>query len=523
MSIVAIALLGILLLVALVAFGLGQGRWHWASVAASFLLVLTLGGYLYLAARLLAYEWNWAQTVRSKQVRLHDLEYSRQAGPDGELADMSLETLAQVRNRWQRALDSVDTWRGRRWEHASFSPPAADGETGTLQLPAPPRDPATEGDPSADPGAAAPAGAAASAPGVPLDPGMIVYLFDDTPFKDGGRYLGSFIIEAIEPSEDGGQSVQVRQTAARDRFDSEAWEHDYDNVSVFDRLPTDRWAAFSSTPTDLREPAEAGGDVSARGAGVAPAPQRPTADTIEELVAEQFRPGMHRHALNAADAPEPIEQTEWAGLRDAIEAGSLLPGEYWALATFSDRVDRDAFLGIEGSPSDELTVEMELTTAYELQDEGKATIKQVLYRRRLLDAETLVHGSIMPGGDILADGLAGMMRSLKRDIAAVEASNQQLEASQQSANAERDVLNRQADELSADLTNWARDLAAATRTAEAFATAAASASQQLAKTEEQVVTLGRALDAEVGQAVEEIDLAAPPPGGRAAGRPAASF
>lgn len=61
------------------------------------------------------------------------------------------------------------------------------------------------------------------------------------------------------------------------------------------------------------------------------------------------------------------------------------------------------------------------------------------------------------------------------------------------------------------------------RTAEAFATAAASASQQLAKTEEQVVTLGRALDAEVGQAVEEIDLAAPPPGGRAAGRPAASF
>ena len=98
-----------------------------------------------------------------------------------------------------------------------------------------------------------------------------------------------------------------------------------------------------------------------------------------------------------------------------------------------------------------------------------------------------------------------------------------MEASQQSANAERDVLNLQADELSADLTNWARDLAAATRTAEAFATAAASASQQLAKTEEQVVTLGRALDAEVGQAVEEIDLAAPPPGGRAAGRPAASF
>ena len=522
MSIVAIALLSILLLVALVAFGLGQARWSWASVAASFLLVLMLGGYLYLAARLLASEWNWVQSVRSKQLRLDDLKYSKRAGPDGEPAEMSLDTLKRVQDRWQRALDAVDTWRGRRLEQASFSPPAAEGETGELKLPAPRREPTAADESAAESGAAAaPAAAAASSP---LDPGMILYLFNDTPFAEGGRYLGSFIVETIESEEDGKQTVLVRQTAPRDHYDSQVWEQEYDNVSVFDRLPTDRWAGFSSTPSEQREPAEAGDVGSTPGGKIATRPLRPTPATIDALVAERFREGMRRHALDADDVPEPIPPAEWAGLRDAIAEERVLPGEYWALARFSDPVDRDSFLGIEGSRSDDsLTVEMDLTTAYELQAEAKAEIQKVFYRRRLLDAETIVHGSIMPGGDILADGLAGMMRSLNRDIAALEASNQQLETSQQNAHAEQELLSKQAAELSADLTNWARDVAAATQMTESFAAATAAASQQLITTEQQVVELGRALDAEVGRAVEVIDLEAPPPGGRAASAPATAF
>jgi hypothetical protein len=518
MSIVAIALLGILLLLALIAFGLGQARWSWASVAASFLVVLTLGGYLYLAARLLHHEWKWSQSVRAKTLRLHELEYAREAGPEGELAAMSLTTLTQVRDRWQRALDSVDTWRGRRWEHASFSPPEGDDQEGTLNLPPPAREPVPEGE------TAPPEGTAAAAAGNPLDPGMILYLFDEASFNDGGRYLGAFIVAAIDQDPEGGHSVTVRQTAPRDHYDSEAWAHASGDVVVFDQLPTDRWSAFTTTPTERREPVEADDGPATPAADIAPTPVRPTPATIEELVAEQFRDGVQRHSLTAAETPGQIEPAEWPGLRDSIEEGRVLPGEYWAQAEFTDSVDRDTFLGLESPSADgDLKVEMELTAAFELEAEGKAKIRKVFYRRPLLDAETLVHGSIMPDGEILADGLAGMMRSLKRDIAALEASNQQLEASLASATQEQHLLGKQADEISADLVNWARDVAAATRTTEAFAAATEAAAKRLADTEREVAELGRALDAEVGQAVEEIDLVAPPPAGRAAGSPAAAL
>jgi FtsZ-binding cell division protein ZapB len=505
MSILAIALLGILLLAALVAFGLGQSRWSWASVAASFLLVLTLAGYLYLASRLLAQEWKWVRSVRSAKARLHEFEYARNAGPDAAPADMSLETLGRVRDRWQRAIETIDTWRGRRWQAATFDPPAADGETGTIELRPPPREQPAEGEPEA------PTEPAAVPAGTPLDPGMTLYVFDDTPISEGGKYLGSFIVEEVAPSAGGGQTVTVRQTAPRDSRDAALWQRSYDDVSVFDQLPTDRWTAFSATPGTAADGTE---DADA----IAPRPTMRDAAALEELVAEPFRRDVERHVLTGDTVREPIEKAEWPSIRESLEQGTVLPGEYWAQATFGDAVDRDAFLGIDGGGGS-LTVEMELGTAFALEDEGKATIDRVFFRRRLLDAETIVHGSVMPGGDgaggdILADGLAGIMRSLNRDIAALEASNRQLEASQQSAEAERQVLRSQAEDLTADLTNWERDVTAAERTARAFEAAVEAARKRLAEAERQVVELGQILDADVDRAVEEIDLVAPPPGGR---------
>ena len=126
-------------------------------------------------------------------------------------------------------------------------------------------------------------------------------------------------------------------------------------------------------------------------------------------------------------------------------------------------------------------------------------------------------------GDILADGLAAIMRSLRRDIAALDDSNQQLDVSQQSAEAERALLQTQSDELSADLTTWARDVAAAERTTRVFAAAAESAAERLTEVEREVAELGAEIDAEIGRAVDEIDRLAPPPAGRAAGSPAAAL
>lgn len=517
MSYLFLALLGILLLLALVAFGLGQSRWSVASVAASFLIVLALGGYLFLAARLLSFEWKWVQSVRSKQTRLHEIVDAAKPSSSGRLEPIpgrqSLAALEAERDRWQRALGRIDTWRGRRWERASFEPPATDADTGTLTLPPPPRDPVPEGEPP--PAADTPVAAS----GTPLDPGMTLYLFDDTPVAEGGRYLGSFIVDEVTPAADGGQTVTLRQTAARDPYDAEVWDDDYDNVSVFDQLPTDRWTAFTSTPT---------GEAAAASEGVAPQPRKRSLEELEAdaLLQQTYRDELGRHALTAADVAEAIPESEWDRLQTGLEAGSILPGEYWAVARFAEAVDRNAFLGVEG-PGDVLAVEMELGAAFDLVADGKVTIEKVFYRRPLRDAETIVHGSVMPGGDgagadILADGLAGLMRSLRRDIAALEESNRQLDVAQEKAEAEQTLLATQRDELRADLGTWAKDVEAAERTAAAFEAAVQAAARRLADTERAVVELGRLLNADVGRAVEEIDQFAPPPG-RAAGRAATAF
>ncbi len=517
MSYLFLALLGILLLLALVSFGLGQSRWSVASVAASFLIVLALGGYLFLAARLLSFEWKWVESVRGKQTRLHEVVDAVRPSTDGRLEPIpgrqSLAALEAERDRWLRALGRIDTWRGRRWERASFEPPAKDGETGTLTLPPARGEPVPEdaSAPAADPPVAA--------SGTPLDPGMTLYLFDDTPVSEGGRYIGSFVVDEVTAAADGGQTVTVRQTAARDPYDSRVWERSYDNVSVFDQLPTDRWTAFTSTPT---------GDAAAAPEGVAPQPRKRSLENLEAeaLVQEQYRDELGRHALTAADVAEAIPESQWTEVRDRLAAGMVLPGEYWAVARFGDAVDRDTFLGVEG-PSDQLAVEMELGTAFELLDDGKVTIEKVFYRRPLRDAETIVHGSVMPGGDgagtdILADGLAGLMRSLRRDIAALDESNRQLDVAQEKAEAERSLLSTQARELRADLDTWEVDVGAAERTAAAFEAAVETATRRLADTERAVVELGRLLNSDVGRAVEEIDQIAPPPG-RAAGRAATAF
>jgi hypothetical protein len=311
----------------------------------------------------------------------------------------------------------------------------------------------------------------------------------------------------------------LRQTAPRDPYDTEVWQHDYDNVSVFDQLPSDRWTAFTTTPA---------GDAAPPDAGVAPRPRMRSLEEIEAeaLVQEQYREELARHALTASDVAEAIPEAEWQALRDGLADGRILPGEYWAEARFKDSVDRNTFLGLEND-GDSLEVEMELGTAFDLKDEGKVTIEKVFYRRPLRDAETIVHGSVMPKDDdarpdILADGLVGLMRSLRRDIAALEESNRQLDVAQQKAEEERQLLGTQADELGSDLTQWAKDVAAAEQTTAAFAAAAEAAARRLAQTERAVVELGRQLDAEIGQAVETIDQVAPPPG-RAAGRSAAAF
>lgn len=535
-AIVFLALVSLLLLTALVAFGVGHKRWSWVSVAASFLVALTLAGYVYLAARLLHFEWRWVQVARNTLIRIDEVRDANRPSSDpdnpGRLERIagakSIAELRQERERWERALERTSNWRGRHWDKASFRPPANDGETGTLEMPPPEAVVAGDdlGDPAADPAAAPPAEgdpAPARAASVPLDPGATVYVFDDTPAKDGGLYLGAFRVEGVATDEATGRlKLTVTQTAPRDDYDRQAWSRAYDAVTVYDTLPLDRWLAFSETSR-----AAAADDVDQQ---IAPQPAKKPEEQLAELVPEPFRADVERHALSAAAARdrEVVDEADWQALRAAVADGERLPGEAWAEVEFNDQVDLDAFLGLErdGTP-EALTAEVELGKAFELVDEGKGKILKVFYRRRLIDAETLVHGAVVPGGkdaaDLMTDGLATLMRRLQQDIAALDAANERLAATQNNVTAERAIVRGQADELAADLVTWERDVAAATRLAAAFEAEAAQAAKRLEAAERAVVELGRELDALVDGAVRAIDRVAPPPPGRGAAAPAATF
>lgn len=517
-AVISLVLVSILLLTSLVAFGVGHKRWSWVSVAASFLVVLTLGGYLYLAARLLEFEWRWVQSARATQVRINEVRDALRPSTDpthpGRLEPIpdgrSLAELRQERDRWERAVERIDNWRGRYWERASFRPPTPQGAAGSITLPAP----------------AAPEGAGGGRPaGVAIDPGTIVYVFDETPAAEGGIYLGAFLVGKVATdAATGGLTLSVEQTAPPDDYDRGAWSRAYDAVTVYDKLPSDRWLAFSKV-------ARTSGSESVD-ERIAPRVTKRSADELAELVPQPFRADVERHALSARDADEreTVAEDDWQALRESLAAGETLPGEAWAEVAFKDQVDLDAFLGLEreGAAGDgsSLEVEVELGRAFELQGDGKVTIRKVFRRRRLIDATTLVHGSVVPGGeaaaDVMADGLTTLMRTLQKEIAALDAANKQLSQGQANVTAERALVGEQVTELTADLGRWERDVAAATKLAEAFEAEARRAAERLAATEQDVVRLGRELDQAVGEAVRGIDGVAPPPG-RGAAAPAATF
>lgn len=61
MNIVLLAILGIVLLTGLVAFGIGHKGWSWGSVAFAFLAVFAAIGFVYLASRVAERERVWRE------------------------------------------------------------------------------------------------------------------------------------------------------------------------------------------------------------------------------------------------------------------------------------------------------------------------------------------------------------------------------------------------------------------------------------------------------------------------------
>jgi hypothetical protein len=518
MTYVLLGLIALVVLAGLIAFGVGHKRWSWGTLIAAFLVLLTAAGYLYLVSRFAAYDWAWAKFVRSKQeelARVQDaLVPDRSNGgrlkPIGgdDAASRSIAELTKERERWQRAFDRIDTWRDRSWAKASFTPPKADGATGKLEIPFPTvAAPAVEGDAAA---------VEPPKPGnPPLDEGATVYLFDDVPAQEGGRYLGAFLVQAADVDAPAGQYVfTVEPTEPRDAYDTAVWGQTYDSVTVYETLPTDRWLAFSKTATPE-------GD-----ALPAPEPTRLTLEQIEELLEERdrlatFLAEFEKHETVA-------DKDEWERIRKRLDDGEEQPGSYWAVVTIKEPTviaegieDEAAARTFE--PGE--TVECDLQRAFALADGGKATIDEVRYRRRLQDAGTFMHGSrVFPKGGgpkegIAADGVAALLEVLRREIAAIDGSTKRLAESRTDVEAELKATADRQRRLTADKELWDRDATAAERTAEAFAAEVTQTRKRLATTEQAIVAQGNELREAVGRLVERIDAVAPAPTQPAAAAP----
>ncbi|NBX29956.1 hypothetical protein EBR04_05825, partial [bacterium] len=140
MNIVVLAAIGLLVLVGLIAVGLGHKRWNWGTVAAAFLVLVATTGYLYLAARVADRDRGWMRAVQRYETNIARARDAVQPSPRGGLApiegQLSLTALEAKRDRQRRALARVETWRSPGWENASFAPPKDATATGQIDLPA---------------------------------------------------------------------------------------------------------------------------------------------------------------------------------------------------------------------------------------------------------------------------------------------------------------------------------------------------------------------------------------------------
>lgn len=518
MVIAILAALGGLLLVGIVGLSLSNRGWSIYTVVAAMLVLLSAAGYIYLAARLAERERAWTSRVAALENDLAKVRDARQRVRGAEFEPIpnepSLAALRQQREDWLRIRAAVANWREPYWgkggmdggSEASFELEAdGPGVRARITIKSPPRSAPAPADPAAGPAEAAPAAGAGPPP--LLAPGALVFVFDDRPLSEGGRFLGSYTVResAFDP---GIESQVLKVVLVGDPTEAERGmlAEPHASVTVYDRLPVDRWVAFSK----VRPPTDAG----AAATMVRRADLRADFDGVAD---PQVRAAIDRFLERFAEHDEELTEDEAKAAEERLEARTDLPGSYWARVRFKAA---HSFPGLEGRPPREFapgdTLELDLETAAGLRDAGAAEILRVVRRRPLEDGTTALLGAqAVPGdgqaGAATADGAVALLRMLKTEIVDVVAAGQRLEAAIRATESNIETEKTVAAELESDLTQWRRDAEAATALADAFAAGVETATRERQETEAAVVALGRELTVTMSRLAAEIDRVAPPP------------
>lgn len=554
MDIVLLAVIGLVLLLGLVAIGVGNKGWNWGTVAAAVLLLLAATGYLYLAARLAERERSWRAVIAKNQAEIERITGS--GGPGGAAAPTSLAALRNQRDRWTRALAFVDTWHGRSWglppkeskkdgsKKASLNPPRG-GQAGTISIEM----------------------ASAESEAAPLAAGAEVAVFDNAKkAEDGGQFLGLFRVQAVKANK-GDEYCQLTIVPAAypgpvSESDTKLWTDDYDDVTVYESLPVDRWLAFYKTTDDAAE--DAPGDNGTSSGRWRPQPKKTAAeDPLKNLEAE-----MEALQLHGQQVPE----DQWSQLGQQLTDREILPGRYWAVVTFTKNVrftKKDAFTldasaqaeagsgnaedgstpvevpiddvaadadgaGDDGSkgPTDAdptaaaitkqftakrfkegETAEFDLQTALDLQNDKQfVRITSVIERRPLTDPLTAIRGTEFgkqdaDGKPLRSEGIDAIRQAILVEKASIEQAIARVTSSQANVQAQSQALATTKQQLDSDLTSWEKDLAAATATATAFDDRFRAATIELSGMETSIVRLGKELGEAWAVLTETIEQA----------------
>lgn len=504
MNIALLAILGIVLLVGLVAFGIGHKGWSWGTVVFAFLAVFAAVGFVYLASRVAERERVWRDKVRRLEADVLRERDGMQRNAQGELqpiaGEESLVMLDEQKARWYRALEQVNTWRGRSWSQGVFRPPQ-DNQSGQVILKL----------------------AENAAPNPFINVGSQLYLFDSESVADGGRYLGVFRVRE-STVQDRELVLSVTPAASPTDVDKKLWRREYDSVQVFEGLPVDRWMAFSRTRrnredenVDEQQPGE--DVVEATPYPVLPGLRKAGGDN--EASAEDLLVDLEEQLDRFKKHETPVPEDEW---RPLAEANALPPGEYWAAVRFAfayalptEAVGKETGV-IQFEKGD--TANLPLDTAIKLEAEKIVELRSVFYRRPLLDMGIAMEGNKVesknkdggqplevevPGGYFIHGRLTSQIAQLRQSI-------EDLTLSKKNAEDTTKTIRREEGALNEDLPRWGKDVAAAAEVHQGLEQRLARATKQLEEAWEAVIQMGRQYDGEMAALQADAEK-------RAGGRP----